>query len=226
MYETAIGVNPYVSYTQSFTPQPGQVVSDSLGFANVNRRAAAPREGEQIEVGFKYQPKNGPLAVNAAVYDLKESEPRRISRYALQQPDRCRHHVRGFEIEAFGRPHAGRSRCLLPTPSWMPSGTGSPEPRCSVKAGSQVERRAGAHGVAVGIYAVPQRAAARAVDRRRSALCGPMTDVGPVIRPPSSAAPMDRGRDAEPYLFDAIVATRRPAGADSSRGRISRTSTT
>ena len=61
MYASPSGWSPYVSYSESFTPQSpreGQIF--------------APLRGEQWEVGVKYEPKGRAVAFSAAVYDLRE----------------------------------------------------------------------------------------------------------------------------------------------------------
>jgi iron complex outermembrane recepter protein len=62
MYELPFGMTPYVSYAQSFNPIFGSGVCATL---------CQPMRGEQVEVGFKYQPFKG-LVVNAALYDVTE----------------------------------------------------------------------------------------------------------------------------------------------------------
>jgi iron complex outermembrane receptor protein len=62
MYELPFGLVPYVSYAQSFNPIFGGGICASL---------CAPQRGEQVEVGFKYQPSKT-LAINGALYDTTE----------------------------------------------------------------------------------------------------------------------------------------------------------
>lgn len=61
MYQAANGVAPYVSYSESFTPQ-----------ANRDGTTFDPLSGEQWEAGVKYEPTGRDLMLNMAVYDLKE----------------------------------------------------------------------------------------------------------------------------------------------------------
>lgn len=105
MYSFNSGLTPYVSYSTSFTPLPGQPVgthmfSDAFG---ETLRPASAIKGEQIEVGFKYQPRGLPFIINAALYELTDKNQ-------LVQPDFLFDAVqgadvkaRGFEIEAAGR---------------------------------------------------------------------------------------------------------------------------
>ncbi|WP_250475261.1 TonB-dependent siderophore receptor [Caballeronia sp. GAFFF1] len=55
------GIAPYVSYTESFTPQVG---------TDINGRAFDPERGHQYEVGVKYQPKGYDALFTAALFDL------------------------------------------------------------------------------------------------------------------------------------------------------------
>ena len=108
MYEFGFGLTPYVSYTESFTPQPGRPVitqNDLATFASANpaTRPATPVEGEQIEVGFKFQPNGAPWMINASVYKLEEFN-------RVESPDTIATdlqgsaiEVNGFEIEAIGQ---------------------------------------------------------------------------------------------------------------------------
>jgi iron complex outermembrane receptor protein len=104
MYETEFGLNPYISYGQSFTPQLGAFVGENILTQFDDRTPAGPSEGEQIEVGFKYQPDGAWFAVNAAVFDLKETnlvataDPTVFADLAGAAT-----HVRGFELEVVGQ---------------------------------------------------------------------------------------------------------------------------
>lgn len=63
MYQFDSGISPYVSYSESFTPNTG---SDGTG------GILAPTEGEQKEVGVKYLSADKDLAITAAVFNIKE----------------------------------------------------------------------------------------------------------------------------------------------------------
>jgi iron complex outermembrane receptor protein len=102
MYELDFGLTPYVSYSTSFAPQPGQPVGDHIYTTVAEWRPAGPLEGEQVEIGFKYQPDGAPFMINASVYELTE-------RNQIAQPDflfaavqGADINARGFEIEAIG----------------------------------------------------------------------------------------------------------------------------
>jgi iron complex outermembrane recepter protein len=105
MYNFDFGLTPYISYSTSFTPLPGQPVGDNIfDFASGGTLSpAGPIEGEQIEVGFKYQPFGAPFMLNAAYYELTDKNQ-------IVQPDilfdgvqGADVKVRGFEIEAIGK---------------------------------------------------------------------------------------------------------------------------
>lgn len=63
MYAADIGLSPYISYSESFTPLAG---NDAGG------GSYDPLRGEQIEVGVKFQPSGQNYMVSLAVYDLRE----------------------------------------------------------------------------------------------------------------------------------------------------------
>ncbi|WP_083226558.1 TonB-dependent siderophore receptor [Methyloligella halotolerans] len=101
MYEFDAGWAPYITWSQSFTPQPGQIVSDEL-FVRTNARAATPREGEQIEVGLKIQPDGSRFGLYMSAYQLTEEN-------LVVSPDTlfetligAEVEAKGFEIEAIG----------------------------------------------------------------------------------------------------------------------------
>ncbi|MGE0022229.1 MAG: TonB-dependent siderophore receptor [Hyphomicrobium sp.] len=103
MYNFDFGLTPYVSYSTSFTPLPGQPVGTSILDPVASWRPAGPVEGEQVEIGFKYQPNGVPFMINAAAYELTDKNQ-------IVQPDilfaavqGADVKVRGFEIEAVGR---------------------------------------------------------------------------------------------------------------------------
>ncbi|MET3496999.1 TonB-dependent siderophore receptor [Variovorax boronicumulans] len=63
MYTLPSGWSPYLSFTQSFTPQTG---------TDVNGTLFKPLRGEQVEAGVKYQPDGSTTSFTASVYSLKE----------------------------------------------------------------------------------------------------------------------------------------------------------
>lgn len=114
MYQFDFGLRPYVSYSEAFTPQPGVSVLETNDAANFfsllfnptatpATRSATPLEGDQIELGFKFQPSHAKWGLNAAVYDIDE-------RNRIVDPDTILNtmqgaavKIRGFEVEAFGQ---------------------------------------------------------------------------------------------------------------------------
>ncbi len=86
------GVSPYVSYSTSFTPNAGRSFTGAY---------FDPSEGEQFEVGVKYRPTDLNFAINAAVFNIEQtntlaSDPDNIG----FQVSRGKVRSRGFEIEA------------------------------------------------------------------------------------------------------------------------------
>lgn len=103
MYNFDFGLTPYVSYSTSFSPLPGQPVGGDILAPFTQWRPAGPIKGEQVEIGFKYQPYGAPFMINASVYELTE-------RNQIVQPDVLFAAVqgadiksRGFELEAIGK---------------------------------------------------------------------------------------------------------------------------
>lgn len=104
MYETNFGFNPYFSYGQSFSPQVGMFVGDNLFTPFTSRRPAGPLEGEQYEVGFKYQPDGSPFAINAALFDLKQTNVAvSADPSVFSDLEGAATHVRGLEVEVVGQ---------------------------------------------------------------------------------------------------------------------------
>ncbi|MFC4275363.1 TonB-dependent siderophore receptor [Achromobacter aloeverae] len=64
-YAADHGISPYISYATSFNP----VTNTRLA----NGDWAAPTKGRQIEAGVRWQPEGRNLAVNAAVYQIKQT---------------------------------------------------------------------------------------------------------------------------------------------------------
>jgi iron complex outermembrane receptor protein len=92
LYQFDNGFAPYASYSQSFEP----VIGD-----NGRGEALDPREGEQIEVGIKYQPDDFPALVTLAYFELEESnlpDPESNPSEFRQQSGKA--HIDGIEFQA------------------------------------------------------------------------------------------------------------------------------
>ncbi|ARN18658.1 TonB-dependent siderophore receptor [Piscinibacter gummiphilus] len=90
MYEVADGLRPFVSYSESFTPQANR---DGVSFD--------PLRGKQWELGVKYEPANAGFALGATAYELNETN--RVAGYTVadfRQLDDTK--TKGFELEARG----------------------------------------------------------------------------------------------------------------------------
>ena len=103
MYHFASGLSPYISYSQAFAAQPGNLVKDNPLDPKETPRPALPLEGEQIEIGFKYQPPGLPFVINVAAFDLTEKNRLKddVLSGTAQQGAEAR--IRGIEFEAIGR---------------------------------------------------------------------------------------------------------------------------
>ncbi len=64
LYRTAIGLNPYISYAESFRATVGTDV--------ITGTPLQPRKGEQFEVGVKYQPPGSQSFLSIAYFELEE----------------------------------------------------------------------------------------------------------------------------------------------------------
>lgn len=105
MYAFDSGMTPYVSYSTSFTPLPGQPVGNHI-FASTfgeTLKAAGPIEGEQVEVGFKYQPNGLPFMINAALYELTDKNQIVQPDFIFDAVQGADVKARGFEIELIGK---------------------------------------------------------------------------------------------------------------------------
>lgn len=94
LYAFDNGFSPYVSFAESFEPV--------LGTDGFTSNPLKPREGEQWEVGLKYQPPGTRTYITAAYFDIEESNlPNPAS--LIGQPNSQQEGVgtvTGFEIEA------------------------------------------------------------------------------------------------------------------------------
>lgn len=92
MYETSFGLNPYVSYSESFNPILG---------ANICAGFCKPVEGKQYEAGFKYKVSNTAM-FNAAVYEIQEKNRLASGPNPLYSVQNGENRIRGFEVEYIG----------------------------------------------------------------------------------------------------------------------------
>lgn len=90
------GVTPYVSMSTSFEPEAGALGYDGSSFK--------PTKGRQYEAGVKYEPKDTPVSMTAAVFDLRRTDvltadPSHVG-YSVQAGEIT---SRGVELEAKGQ---------------------------------------------------------------------------------------------------------------------------
>ena len=93
LYESDLGLSPYVSYAESFEPV--------VGVDNITGAALKPREGEQLEYGIKYAAQNGRLFVTLAAFDIEIgnlSNPNALPNANSQQEGASK--LDGVELEA------------------------------------------------------------------------------------------------------------------------------
>lgn len=91
VYEATNGLAPYISFSQSFFPISVSEYVDNMNFA--------PMTGEQVEVGFRYQPPGTDMLFSAAAYQLTQDNV--VSRNLagdIKQIGQRR--SRGLELEA------------------------------------------------------------------------------------------------------------------------------
>ena len=92
LYRTAIGLNPYISYAESFDPVIGTDLYTNQQFD--------PQEGEQTEVGLKYQPQGTQTYVTIAFFDIEQTnlpDPLAFPGAPAQQKGTAK--IKGVEIE-------------------------------------------------------------------------------------------------------------------------------
>ena len=97
LYEWDNGFATYASYSTSFEPVTQVPLAGEDAFK--------PTEGEQLEIGVKWENRDGTLAVTAAVYDLRQTNV--LKAVAGSSPSRYEQvgeiRSRGFELEAHGK---------------------------------------------------------------------------------------------------------------------------
>ncbi|MDR6713742.1 iron complex outermembrane receptor protein [Pseudomonas hunanensis] len=88
------GLAPYVSYSQSF--QPASVSNPAFG------NAFAPLEGEQYEIGLRYQPPGTEAMFSAAVYQLDQDNSLSLDTLTNTYVQYGKTRSKGLELEAKG----------------------------------------------------------------------------------------------------------------------------
>ena len=215
MYETKFGLTPYVSYGQSFTPQLGTPVADTLAiFAPLNERPAGPREGEQIEIGVKFQPKGSPIAINAAVYELKESNLTVSADTFTNTLIGAATRTRGFELEVIGQ--VTREFKVMGAYAYTdakytsyPDALDAPG-ALAEKTGTPVEFAPKHMASLWGIYTVPDGPLRGFSIGAGARYVGSMTDIAPLLNFDGSPAPLASVKTPSYTLFDAMMAYETP----------------
>lgn len=91
LYKTEFGLNPYISYAESFRATVGTDIETNTPLK--------PRRGEQTEIGFKYQQPDTQNSITVAYFDLEEDNLLRFLAGGSTQPG-LTIDTTGFEIEA------------------------------------------------------------------------------------------------------------------------------
>lgn len=93
IYKFDMGLSPYVSYAESFSPV--------IGVDGVTGDTLKPQEGRQYEVGVKYQPPGTRTYITASYFDIEQSNlsnPAALPSAPSQQEGVAA--ITGFELEA------------------------------------------------------------------------------------------------------------------------------
>ncbi|MCC3860574.1 TonB-dependent siderophore receptor [Pseudemcibacter aquimaris] len=93
LYKTEIGLNPYISYSESFLAV--------TGLDAITNEPLKPQEGKQLEVGIKYQPRGTRTYITMAYFDIEQSNldnPAGLPNAPTQQEGIA--DIKGFEVEA------------------------------------------------------------------------------------------------------------------------------
>ncbi|WP_339935544.1 TonB-dependent siderophore receptor [Vreelandella glaciei] len=94
LYAFDSGLSPYFSYAQSFLPESGTDVSGN---------DFDPTEGEQFELGLKYQPAGSETMLTASIYQIDETNRKTTDiENPLFQVQTGEVRTRGLELEAVG----------------------------------------------------------------------------------------------------------------------------
>jgi iron complex outermembrane receptor protein len=103
LYNFDFGLTPYISYSEAFTPQLGVRVGSDINTRRADMVVADALEGEQTEIGLKYQPDGAPFMISAAIYELTERNRVIDIDTLASSVQGAEVKVRGFEIEAVGK---------------------------------------------------------------------------------------------------------------------------
>ena len=88
LYAADSGWSPFVSYSESFTP-----------LANIDNQSFEPLRGRQWELGVKFEPPDGDLSFNAAVYDLREKNQLQLDMITNRYGQLGETRAKGVELE-------------------------------------------------------------------------------------------------------------------------------
>lgn len=89
LYAASMGVSPYVSYSESFTP-----------VANIGTQSFDPLRGKQWEIGVKVEPADTGFSLNLAAYDVRELNQLQQDMSTSDYTQLGETKARGFEVDA------------------------------------------------------------------------------------------------------------------------------
>ena len=89
LYAAPMGVSPYISYSESFTP-----------VANIGTQSFDPLRGKQWELGVKYEPTDAGFSLNVAAYDVRELNQLEQDMTSGLYSQLGETKARGFEVDA------------------------------------------------------------------------------------------------------------------------------
>lgn len=92
MYLAPMGLSPYLSYSESFTPVPNSRFGQTF----------EPLRGEQWEAGIKFEPVGSKMSYNASVYEWKEKNQLKETVPAGRYNQLGQTSAKGIELEARG----------------------------------------------------------------------------------------------------------------------------
>ncbi|GAB6845686.1 iron complex outermembrane receptor protein [Methylorubrum rhodinum] len=91
------GLAPYISYSESFSVNPGAASSQGVGGALIQGAPFEPSLGRQKEVGIRYQSPDLPILLSAAAFDITQTNVVSTFNFTSFAEDQ---RSKGFELEA------------------------------------------------------------------------------------------------------------------------------
>ncbi len=92
LYRTNMGLSPYLSYSESFTPK--------IGTDSITGKSFKPITGEQYEIGLKWQPEESQTLVTLALFEITQANSPVFVLPSFDETQTGEVRSRGFELEA------------------------------------------------------------------------------------------------------------------------------